>query len=139
MSPNSQERVATRVKGTALIAARRRRKLSQSELARRIGKSCTTISMMEAERCGASIETVGEIAQELEVSTDFLLGKVEDPRPTGEIIYELRTKLARIHDLENGNGSMPVDDAAQDHIAIVEVDAAADPAHWSATSTSSVT
>ena len=127
MASNGQARIATRVKGTALIAARRRRKLSQSELARRIGKSCTTISMMEAERCGASIETVGEIAQALQVSTDFLLGKVDDPRPTDEIIYELRTKQARIHDLENGNGPMPADGAAQEHIAIVEVDVAAGP------------
>lgn len=126
MAPNSQARIATRVKGTALIAARRRRELSQSELARRIGKSCTTISMMEAERCGASIETVGEIAHALRVSTDFLLGKVKDPRPTDDIVYELRTKLARIHDLENGTGPM-VEEAAQEHIAIVEVDAAAGP------------
>ena len=125
MSSNSQARIATRVNGTALIAARRRQKLSQSELARRIGKSCTTISMMEAERCGASVETMGEIARELQVSTDFLLGKVEDPRPTSDIIYELRTKLARIHDLENGSRPMPVAEAAQEHIAIVEVDTAA--------------
>lgn len=127
MSSNSQAGITTRVKGAALTAARQRRKLSQSQLARRIRMTCTTISMMESERCGASVETVGRIANELQVSTDFLLGKVEDPRPTGEIIYELRTKLARIHDLENGNGPMPVDDAAQAHIAIVEVDAAAGP------------
>ena len=63
--------------------------------------------------------------EELQVSADFLLGKVEDPRPTGEIIYELRTKLAQIHDLENGTGPMPVDEAAKEHIAIVEVDTAA--------------
>lgn len=72
----------------------------------------------------ASVETVGEIAQELQVSTDFLLGKVEDPLPTSEIIYELRTKPARIHDLENGSGPMPVAEAAQEHVAIVEVDTA---------------
>ena len=63
--------------------------------------------------------------EELQVSADFLLGKVEDPRPTGEIIYELPTKLAQIHDLENGTGPMPVDEAAKEHIAIVEVDTAA--------------
>ena len=127
MLSNSQARIATRVKGTALTAARQLQKLSQSELARRIRMTCTTISMMESERCGASVETVGRIAHELQVSTDFLLGKVEDPRPTGDIIYELRTKLARIHDLENGTGPMPADEAAQEHIAIVEVDAAAGP------------
>ena len=114
-----------RVKGTALIAARRRRNLSQSELARRIGKSCTTISTMEAERCGASLETVVELAEKLQVSADFLLGKVEDPRPTSEILYEVRTQRAQIHDLENGTGPMPVNEAAQEHIAIVEVDTAA--------------
>lgn len=127
MASDSQARIATRVKGNALTAARRHRKLSQSELARRIGMTCTTISMIESERCGASVETVGKIAQELQVSTDFLLGRVEDPRPTRDVVYELRTKLARIHDLENGMGPLPVDEAAQEHIAIVEVDAAAGP------------
>ena len=80
---------------------------------------------MEAERCGASVETVAQIAHQLGVSTDFLLGKVDDPRPTGDIIHELRSKLARLHDLEQGTGPPPAEEVAQEHIAVVEVDTAA--------------
>lgn len=72
--------------GERIGALRRARKLSQAELAGRLGISASAMGMYEQGRREPSIQTVVALARELEVSTDFLLtGKTApqdwDPMP----------------------------------------------------------
>ena len=58
--------------------AREIRKLAQSELAARAGLPASSISHFEAGSRKPSFENLRRLAGALEVSTDFLLGRVED-------------------------------------------------------------
>ena len=62
-----------------LILLRQQNKLSQSEVARRIGVSHSAVSAYEAEEISPSLETLVKFADLYHVSTDYLLG-VNYPR-----------------------------------------------------------
>jgi len=58
---------------------RERRGYSQGELAKRCGMSASQIFRIESGRSTPSGDTVASIARELEVSSDYLLGLVNEP------------------------------------------------------------
>lgn len=62
-----------------LTLLRQQNKLSQSEVARRIGVSSSAVSAYEADEISPSLETLVKIANLFHVSTDYLLD-VDCPR-----------------------------------------------------------
>lgn len=62
-----------------LTLLRQQNKLSQSEVARRIGVSASAVSAYEADEISPSLETLVKIANLFHVSTDYLLD-VDYPR-----------------------------------------------------------
>ena len=66
--------------GERIAALRRTRGMSQANLAGRLGISASAMGMYEQGRREPSLQTVVDLARELEVSTDFLLtGKSAPP------------------------------------------------------------
>lgn len=73
--------------GERLVTARRMRGLTQFELAQELGDrySQQMISLVETGKSNLLIEGLAKISSALDVSTDFLLGLTEDPRPDFQI------------------------------------------------------
>lgn len=63
--------------GQHIIKLRKQLKLSQNDLGKKIGTSGDIIGRYERDEVKPSIEVASKIADELGVSVDFLLGKVE--------------------------------------------------------------
>jgi len=62
-----------------LKAARELRKWSQSELANQAGMPPSSIAHFESGSRKPSFDTLRRLANALEVTTDYLLGRVDDP------------------------------------------------------------
>jgi len=62
-----------------LKAARELRKWNQSDLAARAGMPPSSIAHFESGSRKPSFDTLRRLANSLEVTTDFLLGRVDDP------------------------------------------------------------
>ena len=62
-----------------LRAARELRKWSQGELAEKAGMPPSSIAHFESGSRKPSFETLRRLANALEVTTDYLLGRVDDP------------------------------------------------------------
>ena len=62
-----------------LRAARELRKLNQSELARRAGLQASAISHFETGARKPSFDNLKRLADALKATTDYLLGRVNDP------------------------------------------------------------
>jgi transcriptional regulator with XRE-family HTH domain len=69
------------VLGERLHTMRRRKNLSQSELAAKAGVTVTTISGIESRGVDVRGSTLTVLAQVLDVSADYLLGICDDPEP----------------------------------------------------------
>ena len=65
--------------GTRIAALRRRAGLSQSELARRLRISPSAVGMYEQGRREPAADTLVRLAEIFSVSTDYLLGRTDDP------------------------------------------------------------
>lgn len=63
-----------------LRAARELRKLSQSELAERAGFQPSAVSHFETGRRSPSFDNLKRLADALDVTTDYLLGRVDQPK-----------------------------------------------------------
>jgi transcriptional regulator with XRE-family HTH domain len=61
--------------GENVALARKRKKLSQDELAKKVGTISVTIGRYERNEIKPSIEVASKIADNLEVSLDYLMGK----------------------------------------------------------------
>lgn len=72
--------------GSRLREARRERRLSVRELARRLGVSSSLISQIERGRANPSVSTLYAIASELDVSLDELLFNDRRPPEGGEAV-----------------------------------------------------
>lgn len=57
-------------------------KLNQEELGKKIGVGKTTISQYESETRSPDTGTLQKIAEVFNVSTDYLLGRTDDPNPS---------------------------------------------------------
>lgn len=62
-----------------LRAARELRDLNQGELARRAGLQASAVSHFETGARKPSFDNLKRLADALDVTTDYLLGRVEDP------------------------------------------------------------
>ena len=88
-----------RVIGERLREARKLRGVSQTKLAQLIGTSGSQLSQVEHEQSGTSIRTALAAAQALNVSMDYLVGFVDDPTPTRELVLHMRAQTALLVDL----------------------------------------
>src|SRR5262245_26970266 len=68
-----------------LRKARYIRELDQSRLAERAGLPSSSISHFEAGSRKPSFENLRRLANALEVSTDFLLGRVDEPEANAQV------------------------------------------------------
>ena len=62
-----------------LRAARELRELNQGDLARRAGLQASAVSHFETGQRKPSFDNLKRLADALEVTTDYLLGRVDDP------------------------------------------------------------
>jgi transcriptional regulator with XRE-family HTH domain len=86
--------------GQHIIALRKKKSISQAELGKAVGTSGDIIGRYERDEVKPSIEVVIKIADTLEVSIDFLVGKSS---------VELdKTVLKKIQDIQK----LPADDKA---------------------------
>jgi transcriptional regulator with XRE-family HTH domain len=65
--------------GRRLKGVRRSRKISVEDLAERIGKSSMTIYGWESGKYTPTVHDLYEICRILRVSSDYLIGLIEDP------------------------------------------------------------
>ena len=117
----SQPSDRMRIIGNRVRTQRKRLGLSQTRLAKLTETSCSQISVVELDQAGASLRTAIVIADALDTSLDYLLGRVDDPRPAREMASELKTKTARIRDLEEGHAE-PLAPDWREHVGIDQLD-----------------
>lgn len=72
-----------------LRKSRERRKMSQSELAKASGFQPSAVSHFETGKRSPSFENLRRLADALEVTTDYLLGRVQDPGASGPTIQRI--------------------------------------------------
>jgi HTH-type transcriptional regulator, cell division transcriptional repressor len=75
--------------GDRIRVARARLRMSQAELARRIGISATSMNAIELGQTDPRASRIKAMAEILQVSTDYLFGMKEDESellPTGEVL-----------------------------------------------------
>lgn len=84
--------------GKRLRFLRKRRNLTQKDLADRFNVGESTIGMYERDEREPSFEFVKQLADFFNVTTDYLLGRTDDPNPPESDNEELGT-LARINQL----------------------------------------
>ena len=106
-----------RLVGHRVRARRKQQRFSQTRLAQISGTSCSQVSAIEHDQGGISLRNTIAIIDALTTSLDYLLGRVDDPRPVREMTSELQTKRARILDLEEGHAE-PLDPNWQEHVGI---------------------
>ena len=125
MSANSQAMEnSMRMSGERLRAARRGRGLSQTDLGRLADTSVSHISQLEHEKSGTSIRTALATAQALNVSVEYLVGWVDDPRPAGELLVQLSKLAARRLDGE-AEDREGLEADAEDFVGVNEIRASA--------------
>lgn len=83
--------------GDRLKYLRQRKNLKQSELGELLGLSGSAVGSWEREVRQPDLETVGRLARELDVSTDYLLGLTDEVSQENGRATDLRTFL---HDSE---------------------------------------
>ncbi|MCL6558540.1 MAG: helix-turn-helix domain-containing protein [Firmicutes bacterium] len=66
-----------------IAALRKRKNLSQTEFAKRLGVGRSTVAMWETADREPDAATIQRIADFFNVSTDYLLGRTDDPTPPG--------------------------------------------------------
>ncbi|MBF9052312.1 helix-turn-helix domain-containing protein [Roseobacter sp. HKCCD9010] len=92
----SKEPTPSEIFQTRLRAARDLREWSQSELADQAGMPPSSIAHFEAGSRKPSFDTLRRLANALEVTTDYLLGRADDPAlaQSGDPLYRDVSKLS---------------------------------------------
>ena len=112
------------VVGKRLRTTRRRRGLSQKQLAEKIGTSQNQVSTLEREGSGTSLRTAAAAARALNVSIDYLVGWADDPTPPMELKTRLAEAVARLADMDPDAGADPgggVNPDGEDFVAVDEI------------------
>ena len=123
VDPNSQVHSRQRqISGRRVKAMRKRAGLSQRKLAAMAGSSASQISTVEHDQSQTSLRAAIALADALGTSIEFLVDRVDDSRPVQTIATELKTKAARVRDLEAGHIER-VDPQSADYVGINEIDA----------------
>ena len=110
------------IDGDRVKELRKLRRLSQRALAAMAGTSDSQISMVEIGQSRTSLRATIALADALETSVEYLVDRVDDSRPIQTIATELKTKAARVRDLEAGHIER-VDPQSADYVGINELDA----------------
>jgi len=76
-----------------LRSIRKRRKLTQRELASKLNMSQSTIALYETGDRKPDPDTINKIADFFDVSTDYLLGRSDDPNPNKEEEVDIKKIL----------------------------------------------
>jgi transcriptional regulator with XRE-family HTH domain len=79
-----------------LLAARELRKLSQTDLAAKAKLQPSAISHFETGRRSPSFDNLKALSVALEVTTDYLLGRVDEPEAVGTVTDSLFRDLKRL-------------------------------------------
>jgi transcriptional regulator with XRE-family HTH domain len=103
-------------KSERLVEWRKKRNLTQEQLAQKVNTTKGTISNYENGHSAPPHETLVSIADVLNISTDYLLGRTDDPTPPSEKpkpYYVLREKDERdiARDLERMMSDLESDEA----------------------------
>ena len=72
-----------------LRASRQMREYSQSELAQKAGLQPSAVSHFETGRRSPSFDNLKALSEALQVTTDYLLGRVDEPSLTGTVADKL--------------------------------------------------
>src|SRR5688500_9668638 len=83
-----------------LRAARDLRGLSQSELAVKSGLQPSAISHFEQNRRAPSFDNLKRLANALNVTTDYLLGRTDDPAACGPLVDKLARHAENVSDAD---------------------------------------
>lgn len=94
--PGSAEAFAAR-----LIEARQKRQLSQVDLAKKTGLPASSISHFEAKKRRPSFDNLSKLADALNVTADFLIGRSEDTS-TAAMTESIRANLDKLDDYRLG-------------------------------------
>lgn len=78
---------------TRLVSARKLRDLNQEELATKTGLKPAAISHFETGARKPSFDNLRKLALALEVTTDYLLGKTDDPEGFGDVNVAFRDEF----------------------------------------------
>jgi transcriptional regulator with XRE-family HTH domain len=78
---NVKREVGVSMIGKRLRALREKKGLKQIDIANVLGVSRTTYTQYETEKSEPDLATVAKLAEYFNCSTDYLLGKSDDPRP----------------------------------------------------------
>lgn len=86
-----------------LRTARESKRLSQTDLAKRADLQPSAVSHFETGRRLPSFENLKRLADALNVTIDYLLGRAEEPRTSGPVVEELFRDFAQMsaEDQEN--------------------------------------
>ena len=98
-----KSQTAAHIVGHRVRTRRKARGFSQTRLAEMAGTSCSQVSAVEHDQTGISLRNAIAIADALNTTLEYLLGRVDDPRPAQEITRELKAQTARVRDLEEGD------------------------------------
>jgi transcriptional regulator with XRE-family HTH domain len=90
-----------------LKLARKRKNMTQEELAKRVNTKKTTISNYETEYSTPSNEMLSDIANVLEVSTDYLLGRINQP---DFVVRDSSGKLYAVEVKSDGNNKRNIEE-----------------------------
>ena len=88
--------------GTRLTALRKKKKLLQADLAKKIGIARATYGAYEQGTRQPDFETLEKLADYFEVSIDYLLGRTDNPSPTAKDLSEDADFQAFVNDPELG-------------------------------------
>ena len=120
MNPKHQsQNTKMRLIGERVKKTRQLLGLSQKQLAKTARSSPGQLSMVEHNHCGTSLQTAIWLAQALDVSLDYLIGLADEPTPSQVMADDLKIKVARVRDLEEGHAE-PLDPNWQEHVSIEE-------------------
>jgi transcriptional regulator with XRE-family HTH domain len=72
-----------------LRSARDLRQMSQSDLAEKANLQPTAVSHFETGRRAPSFDNLKALSEALQVTTDYLLGRVDEPGATGAVVDQL--------------------------------------------------
>ena len=81
--------MSSKIFSSRLRATRERRNLKQSELANRAGLQAAAVSHFETGRRAPSFDNLRRLADALNVTTDYLIGRTDEPTSSGPNIDKL--------------------------------------------------
>ncbi len=85
--------------GARIANLRKKFKLTQEEFAQKVGISRASLSHYEKDRREPDYSTINKIADYCEVTTDYLLGRSDDPLLTAKEDAKGSTRIEKIYNM----------------------------------------